>query len=279
MAADLGAIEEIAERHGLAVIEDAAHAFPAMYGDRIVGAPGRSSEATGALGQQKRAVCFSFYATKTLTTGEGGMICTDSDSLASRCRMMALHGISRDAWKRYTSEGTWYYEIVAPGYKYNLTDIASALGLAQLAKAQRMAERRRVIAQAYNKAFRELPELEVPFDPDVSAQAIGDALGPTKQRHAWHLYMLRLNLDRLRLGRDEFVDRLRHANIGTSVHFIPLHLHPYYRETYGYSPEDYPVSYKEYLREVSLPIYSKMTDSDVEDVILAVRAVVFEHAV
>ena len=249
--AEMDELRVIAELHDLCVIEDAAHAFPAKYKGR-------------AVGTLSDFACFSFYATKTLTTGEGGMICTENGLLADRCRVMCLHGISRDAWKRYTAEGTWYYEVVAPGFKYNLTDIAAALGLAQLHKANRMHERRVRIAGRYTAAFRELPELEPPPDAPAGGQ------------HAWHLYMLRLNLDRLLINRARFIEELKHLSIGTSVHFIPLHLHPYYRKTYGYEPEDLPVAYREYQREISLPVYSKMTDDDVQDVIDAVTDIV-EH--
>jgi len=247
--AEMDDLRAIAERHNLCVIEDAAHAFPAKYKERTVGT---LSDFT----------CFSFYATKTLTTGEGGMICTENGPLADRCRMMSLHGISRDAWSRYTAEGTWHYDVIAPGFKYNLTDIAAALGLAQLHKANRMHERRVQIAGRYTAAFRELPELEPP--PEA----------PADGQHAWHLYMLRLNLDRLSINRARFIEELKGLNIGTSVHFIPLHVHPYYRKTYGYEPEDLPVAYREYQREISLPVYSKMTDDDVRDVIDAVTDVV-----
>lgn len=254
LPAELDAIAAVATRHSLAIIEDAAHAFPTLFRDRKIGQP-------LADGSTPHAVCFSFYATKTITTGEGGMMCTDDDGLAERCRIMALHGISKDAWKRYTAEGSWYYEIIAPGYKYNMTDVAAAMGLAQLAKAERMWQRRCAIAQHYSTAFSPLPELQVPHDR-VDCQ------------HAWHLYMLRLNLDRLRVDRGQFVQELKDRNIGTSVHFIPLHLHPYYRETYGYQPADFPVAYREFQREISLPIYSRMTDQDVADVIEAVTDVV-----
>jgi len=193
------------------------------------------------------------------------MICTENEKWADRCRVMCLHGISRDAWKRYTTEGSWYYEIVAPGFKYNMTDVAAAMGLAQLHKAELMRERRAQIAERYAAAFRPLPELEPP--PDA----------PVRCRHAWHLYMLRLNLDRFSIDRARFIEELKRLNIGTSVHFIPLHLHPYYRETYGYKPEDFPIAYREYLREVSLPIYSKMTDDDVGDVIDAVTEIVVRY--
>jgi dTDP-4-amino-4,6-dideoxygalactose transaminase len=171
---------------------------------------------------------------------------------------MCLHGISRDAWHRYTSEGSWYYEVIAPGFKYNLTDIAAALGLAQLRKTGRMRERRAQIAERYTDAFRGRPELEPP--PDA----------PADGRHSWYLYMLRLNLDTLTIDRARFFEELRARKIGASVHFIPLHCHPYYRDKFGYKPEDFPVAHREYKREISLPIYSKMTDDDVRDVIEAV---------
>jgi dTDP-4-amino-4,6-dideoxygalactose transaminase len=278
LPADLDAIYAIAARHNLAVIEDAAHAFPAKYKGHFIGQDLNSDRTLHASRLTLHAsrfthhasrftfhiprfTCFSFYATKTITTGEGGMICTDDEALAERCRIMALHGISKDAWKRYTAEGSWYYEIIAPGYKYNMTDIAAAMGLAQLRKAERMWRRRREIALRYNDAFSALPELQTPVDrPDC--------------QHAWHLYLLRLNLDRLRLERAQFIQELKQLNIGTSVHFIPLHLHPYYRETYGYAPTDFPVAYKEFQRVVSLPIYSKMSDKDIEDVINSVSRVV-----
>ena len=246
--AELDPVHEIAKRRGIPVIEDAAHAFPTRYGGKMVGA---LSDVT----------CFSFYATKTITTGEGGMICTESDALADRCRMMALHGISKDAWKRYTAEGTWYYEIIAPGYKYNMTDVAAAMGLAQLRKARTMYERRKEIARIYHEAFSPIGELQIPGDR-------ADA------QHAWHLYMLRLNLDRLRINRAGFMEELKKRNIGASVHFIPLHVHPYYRDTFGYRPEDLPVAYREYMREVSLPIFSKMSGEDVQSVVDAVTAIV-----
>ena len=247
--ADMDPILEVAARHKLPVIEDAAHAFPARYKGRMIGSYG------GDL------ACFSFYATKTITTGEGGMVTTANAEWADRCRVMRLHGISKDAWKRYTAEGSWYYEIVAPGFKYNLTDIAAAMGLAQLAKATRMWQRRVDISRRYGEAFGYLPELQI---PEVMPWA----------GHAWQLYILRLNLDRLKISRGQFIEELRTRRIGSSVHFIPLHIHPYYRERYGYEPGDFPVAYGEYQRAVSLPIYSKMTDQDVEDVVDAVVDIV-----
>jgi dTDP-4-amino-4,6-dideoxygalactose transaminase len=245
LPAELDAIQTMARSHGLLVIEDAAHAFPTRYKGRMVGG---LSDFT----------CFSFYATKTITTGEGGMLCTNNARWAEHCRMMSLHGISKDAWKRYTAEGSWYYEIIAPGYKYNMTDVAAAMGLAQLRKAERMRQRREAIAYAYDRAFDELPELELP-------------LRRSDCQHSWHLYTLRLNLEQLAISRADFIEALKQRGIGVSVHFIPLHLHPYYRDTYGYKPEDFPVAYREYTREISLPIYSRMSDDDVQRVIDAVH--------
>lgn len=246
-AADLDAVQQIATRYKLTVIEDAAHALPTCYKGRLIG---NISDFT----------TFSFYATKTLATGEGGMITTNNDEWADRCRIMSLHGISKDAWKRYTSEGSWYYEIVAPGFKYNMTDVAAALGLVQLSKLTQMNERRQAIAARYNAAFSSHAALETPFlSPDST--------------HPYHLYILQLNLNALRIDRNTFIDHLRAANIGVSVHWIPLHMHPYYRDTYGYKPEDYPIAYSVYQRIISLPIYSAMSDEDVEDVIQAVTGI------
>ena len=239
---DLASLREVAGE--IPIIEDAAHALPTRVNGRMIGS-------------LSAFTCFSFYATKTLSTGEGGMLVTNDDTAADRCRVMSLHGISRDAWKRYTAEGSWAYEIVAPGFKYNLTDIAAALGLVQLDKLDAMWRRRVEIAARYDLAFAKIPLLQLPAR---------DA----RNQHAWHLYMLRVDNARLRGGRDAFANRMRERNIGISVHFIPLHLHPYYRDTYGYQPEDFPVATREFSREVSLPIYSKMSDRDVDDVIEAV---------
>jgi dTDP-4-amino-4,6-dideoxygalactose transaminase len=242
----------LAERYGLAVVEDAAHALPA----HVRGWP------VGTLGI---AAAFSFYATKNITTGEGGMLTTADDALAERARMMSLHGISRDAWLRYTAKGSWQYEIVAPGFKYNMTDIAAALGLAQLGRSEELWEIRRRYAASYSEAFRALPELEAP--PDASPQ----------DRHAWHLYVLRLNRERLSLDRAGFIEELRARGIGASVHFIPLHLHPYYGATYGYQRDDFPVASAVYERILSLPLYPRMALDDVDRVIGAVEAIVEAH--
>ena len=198
---DMDAVISIAKKHGMAVIEDAAHALPASYKGRSIGS---ISDIT----------CFSFYATKNITTGEGGMAVTDNEEYAERMRVMSLHGISRDAWKRYSDEGKWYYEIIAPGYKYNMTDIAAAVGLAQLKRADEFRTRREEIASAYSEAFRDVKELQ---SPGVSEDML----------HSLHLYPLRLNLDMLSIDRAEFIEHLKERSIGTSVHFIPLHIHPY----------------------------------------------------
>jgi dTDP-4-amino-4,6-dideoxygalactose transaminase len=244
-------ILQIAMEHNLSVIEDAAHALPARYREQMVGTIGDIT-------------CFSFYATKSLTTGEGGMITTDCDEYAERMRILCLHGISKDAWKRYMAAGSWYYEILSPGYKYNLTDIAAAIGIEQLKKCDRFWEARRRIAAMYDAGFLGLPEIRTP-------------VCQTEIQHAWHLYVIQLDLDRLSISRSEFIEALRNEHIGTSVHFIPLHLHPYYRETFGYRPEDFPNAMQAYARLVSLPIYPKMRDEDVEAVIYAVHKIVGEY--
>jgi dTDP-4-amino-4,6-dideoxygalactose transaminase len=253
LSCDMDAILAICRPRGIAVIEDAAHAFPSSFRGRPIGSIGDFT-------------CFSFYATKTLATGEGGMLCTDDAALAERCRLMSLHGISRDAWKRYTAEGSWAYEVIAPGFKYNLTDIASALGLVQLTRAEEMRARRAAIARQYQEAFAESSSFDVPDGGDEETQ------------HAWHLYMLRLGPDRWSIDRAQFIEQLRVANIGASVHFIPLHMQPYYRDLYGFAADDFPVARAEFQREVSLPIYSKMTDDDVTSVIDAIHAIAARHA-
>jgi perosamine synthetase len=235
----------------MAHIEDAAHALPAFYRGRHVGTDGDIG-------------CFSFYATKTITTGEGGMITTDNAEYADRMRIMRLHGISHNAWNRYSAEGSWYYEILQPGYKYNLTDIAAAIGIEQLKKHRRFRDVRSRIAALYDRGFADLPEIVTP---------------PTRENvdHAWHLYVIRLDLDRLRINRNQFIEALKADRIGTSVHFIPLHLHPFYRQTLGYRPEDLPRASDAYQRIISLPIYPGMTDADVEHVIDSVTRIVHRH--
>ena len=248
---ELGKILEIARDRKLAVIEDAAHALPARYQGKMVGT---LSDIT----------CFSFYATKTITTGEGGMATTANPEWAERMRMMSLHGISKDAWKRYTASGSWYYEVEYPGYKYNLTDIAASLGLVQLKRVEEFYLARKRIAGLYDAGFSDVPEIRRP--------AVRDDV-----QHAWHLYVIQLDLDRLRIGRDEFIEALKKENIGTSVHFIPLHLHPFYKRTFGYKPSDFPKATAAFDRIISLPIFPKMSDADVERVVGAVRNIAQQH--
>jgi dTDP-4-amino-4,6-dideoxygalactose transaminase len=244
---EMDALLDIAARHNLHILEDAAHALPAKYKEHRVGTLGTLT-------------AFSFYATKNLTTAEGGML-TGAPALIEPARIWSLHGMSRDAYKRYSSEGSWYYEVVLPGFKCNMTDIQAALGLQQLKKLPSFQERRREIVRRYNQAFSQCVELQVPTErPEVES--------------AWHIYALRLNLDRLTLDRARFIEELKALNIGTSVHFIPNHLHPYYRDKYGYKPNDFPVAYSNYLRLISLPLNLRMSNQDVEDVIEAVLSVV-----
>jgi dTDP-4-amino-4,6-dideoxygalactose transaminase len=243
----------LADDHGIPVVEDAAHAAGADYEGRRIGSHGR-------------AVCFSFYAIKNMTTGEGGMITTNDDTLAQRLRLLSLHGMSRDAWKRYTEAGSWYYEVIEPGFKYNMTDIQAALGIHQLRRLDGFVRRRQEIAAMYDNAFADLPEVLLP--PRLPGR-----------NHTFHLYPIRLQANLLDLNRSEFIEELRARNIGTSVHFIPLHRHPFYRERYGYRPEQFPVSELIYQGLLSLPLYPKMTDEDATDVIAAVRAIVAAHRI
>jgi dTDP-4-amino-4,6-dideoxygalactose transaminase len=246
LAADMPALLDIAKRHGLKVVEDAAHALPTTSGGALVGTLG--SDAT----------VFSFYANKTITTGEGGMVVTRDVDLAKRIRTMRLHGMNRDAFDRFTAKvPSWYYEIVAPGFKYNLTDIAAAMGIHQLKRARAFHARRAAIAHAYHAAFAELP-LIVP--PDA----------PAGELHAWHLYPLRL-ADAAAIDRDALIERLFAAGIGCSVHYIPLHLQPYWRDRYALRAESFPHSQRAFERMLSLPIYTRMTDADVQRVVVAVR--------
>ena len=252
VACDLDRIATLAATHDLAVVEDAAHAFSGTHGHRPVGAP--------LAAPLRSTVCFSFYATKAITTGEGGMLLTDDPDVARQARLQSLHGISRDAWARGEQADSWRYEIVAPGFKYNMSDLAAAVGLVQLQKADAMLERRTAIAQRYNEAFCQSEALEIPTVPqDITS--------------AWHLYMLRVDPDRSRVARDGLIAALRQDGIGSSVHFIPLHLHPYYAETYGYGPEDFPVATRAFEQEVSLPIYSAMSEAQVDRVIESVMSV------
>ncbi len=246
LACDMEQILAIAKRHQLKVIEDAAHAFPTLSAGKLIGS--LDSDAT----------IYSFYATKTITTGEGGMIVTKHKEIADRCRTMRLHGINRDVFDRYTSnKPSWFYQVVAPGYKYNLTDIASSMGIQQLKKAWKFRQRRAEMAQKYNAGLGHLP-LRLPPS------------GNADDTHAWHLYVIRL-LANSPLGRDEFISKMAESGIGCSVHFIPLHLHPYWRDTYHLEEDDFPNSFETYQNCVSLPIYTKMSDEDQEYVIKTVQ--------
>jgi len=240
-------IQDLASLYGLQVIEDAAHSLPASYRGTPIGA---LSEITA----------FSFYATKTLTTGEGGMLTTANAKIADRMRTMRLHGIEREAWNRYRADGAWFYRVLDAGFKYNMTDIQAAIGLVQLSKCDDLLAARQNIAELYTAAFSRLPALQ---PPEVYAD----------RKSSWHLYVLRLRLERLSIDRDAFVSELKRRGIGTSVHFIPLHLHPFYRNSFGYRPGDFPQAEAEYARAFSLPIFPTMTRAEVEAVIGSVSEI------
>jgi dTDP-4-amino-4,6-dideoxygalactose transaminase len=251
-------VRAFAREVGCAVVEDAAHALPADFAD----ADGKWRRIGAGTADVS---CFSFYANKTITTGEGGMLVTDDDRLADRARIMSLHGISKDAWKRYSAAGSWYYEILAPGYKYNLTDIAAAIGRVQLRKADQLCAERRALAETYRDRLGDLEALELPRELPG-------------RRHAWHLFVPRLRLERLRLDRAAFVEELRQRGVLASVAWQPLHLHPYYRDTYGYAAGDFPVAAATWPRVLSLPLFPGMTEEDVDQVVGAVREVVTQNA-
>ena len=242
---DFDAILDIAEQYGCAIIEDAAHALPAKYRGHTIG--------SSVYGRIPVLSAFSFYATKNLTTAEGGML-TGPEEIIEEARVWSLHGMSRDAWKRYGAGGSWFYEVTRPGFKYNMTDLQAALGLHQLRKLPGFQARRGAIAKQYHEAFGTMPQFQIPASRE-------------EVEHAWHIYALRLNSEILGISRDCFIEELAARRISSSVHFIPIHLHPYYRDRYSYERDDFPVAYKEYQRLVSLPIYPRMTDGDVEDVI------------
>ncbi len=245
---DMDEILAIAKEHDLKVIEDAAHALPTTYKGTTIGS---ISDIT----------VYSFYVTKTIATGEGGMITTENKEYRDRMKTMRLHGINRDVFDRYTSDKpSWFYEVVEPGYKYNMTDVAASIGIHQLKQANAFQQRREWIANQFNEAFADLPMMT----PSVARP---------DDTHAWHLYVLQLDLDKLTVNRDKFIELMAKENIGTSVHFIPLHLQPYWRDRYNYQPEDYPVALDVFNRAMSLPIYPKMTDDDVQNVINAVKKV------
>ncbi len=246
---DLDAVHAVARRHNLRVIEDAAHSLPAWYRGRRIGT---ISDMTA----------FSFYATKTITTGEGGMLTTDDDAYAERARTMRLHGIGGDAWKRYSKAGSWFYEVHHAGYKLNLPDILAALGRAQLAKCDRFWKQRREIADYYLDRFAQMEEVELP------------PAGAEPSDHSWHLFILRLREGTLSIGRDEFIEQLKALGIGASVHFIPLHRHPYYVKEYGYQNRDFPHADASFSRALSLPIFPGMEEPQMRRVVQSVQQVV-----
>lgn len=251
LACDMTSILAIARKHDLKVVEDAAHALPTYYQGQLIGS--LDSDVT----------VFSFYATKTITTGEGGMVVTRNPEIATRCKVMRLHGISRDAFDRYTSiKPSWHYEVIAPGFKYNLTDLASSLGIHQLKKVNHFQKRRQEMAERYTHELADLPLL---IPPNAF---LGDV-------HAWHLYVLRLKTE-AGIQRDQFIEEMIKRGIGCSVHFIPLHLHPYWRDTYELQPEDFPHALEAYKQAVSLPMYTKMTNDDQTRVIDAVRDILIQ---
>jgi dTDP-4-amino-4,6-dideoxygalactose transaminase len=248
---DMRSIWAIARKRKLFVVEDAAHAAGALYANKQIGS-GTSN-----------AVAFSFYATKNLSTGEGGMVTTPSADLADRMRTLCLHGISRDAWARYSEKASWYYEVTDCGFKYNMSDLMAAIGVHQLRKLDRMNARRQTIAARYNQAFAEIEEIQLPPDRSDS-------------KHAWHLYVLRLNLEKLTIDRALFFDEMKQRGIGCSVHFIPIPLHPYYRKVLELR-DPCTLALAEYSRMLSIPIHSKMSDGDVDRVIDAVKEIVEKH--
>jgi dTDP-4-amino-4,6-dideoxygalactose transaminase len=248
--ADLDAIDALAARHGLQVVEDAAHSAPSQYrGTRI--------------GARETLAAFSFYATKNLTTAEGGAL-TGSVEVLERARQLSLHGMSKDAWKRFGQSGSWDYDITAPGYKCNMTDVQAAIGMHQLERLRGFHARRKEIVARYNEAFGPRRELQTPTErPDVES--------------SWHLYVLRFRSEHLAIGRNAIIEELKARNIGTSVHYRPLHMMSYYAERFGYAPEAFPVARDAFERMVSLPLHPRLSDEDVDDVIHAVLDIVSDH--
>ena len=249
---DLDRIYEIADKHGLFVSEDAAHALWSRYKGRLIGSHLRGTAS------------YSFYATKNLCTGEGGMLATDSDEIAARARVLTSHGMSKNAWNRYAKGGTWKYDIIEPGFKYNMFDIQAALGLKQLSRLEDMQKRRLRIAARYQEEFGKMDAVETPFVPDYAT-------------HSWHLYVIRIVPELLTIDRDQFIVELNERNVGTSVHFIPVHLMTAYRTRFGYKEGDFPNTEKHFDRIISLPLYPTMTDEETEYIIAAVRDIIAQY--
>jgi dTDP-4-amino-4,6-dideoxygalactose transaminase len=256
---DLDRLREFSEAHKLWVVEDAAHAFPAAWRRSATDPWIHCGDNTAAIS------CFSFYANKTITTGEGGMAVTADPTLAARMRLMSLHGLSRDAWNRYSASGSWDYQIVAPGFKYNLTDIAAAIGIHQLARAESMHQARESLARAYREQLGRIDEIDVPSWPE-------------NRLHSWHLFPIRLKLDQLAIDRGVFMDALQKAGVSCSVHWRPLHLHPYYQQHYGCEPGDLPVATREWQRLISLPLFPSMTLEEHAHVVRTVAGLCATHA-
>lgn len=253
-ACDLKAIYEIADQHGLFVSEDAAHAIYTRHDGNLIGY------------KPKGTVSYSFYATKNLATGEGGMLVTDDEEIANKARVLITHGMSKNAWNRYSKGGSWKYDIEVPGYKYNMFDLQAALGKIQLVRIEEMQARRTEIAGMYHKAFRGLKGIDLP------------EIHRATTTHSWHLYVIKLALENLRIDRDQFIVELNERNIGTSVHFIPVHLMSAYRERYGYKMGDFPITEDWFERIISLPLYPTMSNEDVNDVIVAVKDIINKHS-
>lgn len=251
-------VQSFADENNLWVVEDAAHAFPSAWKRDNHAKWQYCGEGTS------RVSCFSFYANKTITTGEGGMAVTDDEELAHRMKLMSLHGLSHDAWGRYTGSGSWDYKIVAPGFKYNLTDIAAALGIRQLERAEKLRQERERIANLYLETMSAIEQIELPPTSD-------------NRIHSWHLFPIKLHFDKLKIDRGEFISELKAANVGYTVHWRPLHLHPYYQETFGWRDEDLPNATKVWERLISLPIYSGMTTEQMEYVVSTVSQICKKH--
>ncbi len=299
---DMAGVTALARKYNLKVIEDAAHCCPAYYrtedgrqktedgghksedrrprtedGGRRTEDRGQAADSSASIlnpqpstlnrsqwlpvGSAADISCYSFYANKCITTGEGGMACTQNDEYAERMRIMSLHGISKDAWKRFTAEGSWYYEIVAPGFKYNLTDIAAAIGIHQLRRADEMHQKRTQLAKRYTELLADVEELTLPRRMP-------------NRIHSWHLYVVRLKLDRLKIDRAAVIGELKQAGITTSVHWLPLHMHPYYRDKYGYAPNDLPVAAGLYPEIITLPLFPDMTEEQVSYVSDTLKSVI-----
>ena len=256
---DVDAIRTLASTYGVPVIEDAAHTLPAFY-------RGNANAEWRRVGTTADITCFSFYANKCITTGEGGMAVTDRDDLAERMRLMFLHGMSKDAWKRFMGGSAWYYEIVAPGFKYNLTDVAAAIGSCQLARAEEFLRARTEVADHFRRGLENVAEVQLPIELP-------------NRRHAWHLFAIQLELARLTVDRKVFIEKLNERGVAASVHWLPLHMQPYYRENFGYEPSDFPVAAAAWPRLVSLPIFPGMTEEETNLVIDSVKSIALEHSV